>query len=411
MKNRILICVLILLSLLFVSCTYEPQVHEHIYGDYSFDQMFHWKKCLCEHIDKSEHNFENVCIKATCEEEGLESTICIECGYVLKQHIIPALGHELNNLEQFEPTCTKSGNYKETYCLYCDYSIGLDEIPALGHSYESEVTLPTCLSKGYISHTCHCGDTYIDSYVDELGHDIIVDDGTDATCTTTGLTKGEHCSRCDYKVDQEVIPAKGHKESVVVVENNVLPTCVTKGSYDNVIYCNECSEELERVTIIVDELGHTYESVVTLPTCTAEGYTTHTCHCGDTYIDSYVDSLGHDIIIDERVEPTCATTGLTEGEHCNRCDYKVDQEVISAKGHKESEVVVENNVLPTCVTKGSYDNVIYCSECSEELNRVTIIVDELGHDIIIDERVEPTCTTTGLTEGSHCDICGEIRNY
>ena len=305
MKNRILICVLILLSLLFVSCTYEPQVHEHLYGDYSFDEMYHWKKCLCGHIDKSEHNFEYVCIKATCEEEGLESTICIECGYVLKHHTIPALGHELKNLEKLEPTCTKPGHNEGTYCLYCDYSIGLDEIPALGHSYESELTLPTCLSKGYISHTCHCGDTYIDSYVDELGHDIIVDEGTDATCTETGLTEGEHCSRCDYKVDQEVIPAKGHKESAVVVENNVLPTCVTKGSYDNVIYCSECNEELERVTIIVDELGH-------------------------------------DIIIDERVEATCTTTGLTEGGHCSRCDHKVAQEVIPAKGHTYSDEICIN---------------------------------------------------------------------
>ena len=36
-------------------------------------------------------------------------------------------------------------------------------------------------------------------------------------------------------------------------------------------------------------LGHAYESVVTPPTCTEDGYTTHTCsRCGDKYVDSEV---------------------------------------------------------------------------------------------------------------------------
>ena len=30
------------------------------------------------------------------------------------------------------------------------------------------------------------------------------------------------------------------------------------------------------------------------------------------------------------------------------------------------------------------------------------------HNVVIDSAVEPTCTTTGLTEGSHCSNCGEV---
>ena len=33
--------------------------------------------------------------------------------------------------------------------------------------------------------------------------------------------------------------------------------------------------------------SHSYSHVVTAPTCTAQGYTTHTCSCGDTYKDAY----------------------------------------------------------------------------------------------------------------------------
>ena len=39
---------------------------------------------------------------------------------------------------------------------------------------------------------------------------------------------------------------------------------------------------------------HSYTEKVTAPTCTARGYTTHTCACGDSYIDSYTNPLGHD---------------------------------------------------------------------------------------------------------------------
>ncbi|MBQ8427899.1 MAG: hypothetical protein IJX18_01445, partial [Clostridia bacterium] len=42
--------------------------------------------------------------------------------------------------------------------------------------------------------------------------------------------------------------------------------------------------------------GHThdYTDVVTPPTCTEEGYTTHTCECGDSYVDASVAALGHE---------------------------------------------------------------------------------------------------------------------
>ena len=67
-------------------------------------------------------------------------------------------------------------------------------------------------------------------------------------------------------------------------------------------------------------MGHKYESVVTEPTCTEQGYTTHTCRCGDSYVDAYVDALGHDW--DDGVV-TREPTEETEGERlfsCQRCD-------------------------------------------------------------------------------------------
>ena len=43
------------------------------------------------------------------------------------------------------------------------------------------------------------------------------------------------------------------------------------------------------------EHKHIYTDTVTSPTCTEKGYTTHTCACGESYTDTYVDALGHSL--------------------------------------------------------------------------------------------------------------------
>ena len=66
-----------------------------------------------------------------------------------------------------------------------------------------EFSEPTCTEPG----KCSCGLTQGEA----LGHDIVVDEAKAPTCTETGLTAGEHCSRCDaMTVAQEEVPATGH---------------------------------------------------------------------------------------------------------------------------------------------------------------------------------------------------------
>ena len=60
----------------------------------------------------------------------------------------------------------------------------------------------TCTS----AQKCECGKTQGTA----LGHDMVTDAAKAPTCTETGLTAGEHCTRCDHKVAQEVVPATGH---------------------------------------------------------------------------------------------------------------------------------------------------------------------------------------------------------
>ena len=163
---------------------------------------------------------------------------------------------------------TKYANYSSS--SYATFKC----VEAHEHSYTAVVTAPTCTEKGYTTHTCSCGHSYVDTYTDALGH--AWDNGKvtkPATETETGV-KTFTCTRCG-ETKTEVIPALSHE--------------------------------------------HSYKAVVTDPTCTAKGYTTHTCACGDSYVDTYVDALGH--AWDGGTvtkQPTATETGIKTFT-CTRC--------------------------------------------------------------------------------------------
>ena len=72
----------------------------------------------------------------------------------------------------------------------------------------------------------------------------------------------------------------------------------------------------------------------------------------------------------------------------------------------EHEIVIDNEVNPTCtktgLTKGSH-----CSICNEVIVKQEN-VPATGHTEVIDAAVDPTCTEDGLSEGKHCSICNTI---
>ena len=302
------------------------------------------------------------------------------------------------------------------------------------HSYKDVVTAPTCTEKGYTTHTCSCGDSYVDTYTNALGH--AWDEGKvtkEPTETETG-TKTFTCTRCG-ETKTETIPKLAHEHSYKAVVT--APTCTEKGytthtcacgdsyvdtytdalghAWDNgkvtkeptetetgtkTFTCTRCGEtKTETIPKLTHE--HNYNAVVTAPTCTEKGYTTHTCACGDSYVDTYVDALGHAWDNGKVTkEPTETETG-TKTFTCTRCG-ETKTETIPKLTHEHNYNAVVT--APTCTEKGYTTHTCACGD-----SYVDTYVDAFGHAWDNGKVTkEPTETETGVKTFT-CTRCGETK--
>ena len=346
-----------------------------------------------DYVDALGHSEETIpCKDATCTETGLtEGKKCSVCGEILvEQEVIAVLNHSEEILPGKNATCTETGLTEGKKCSVCgEILVAQEVIAVLGHRYETVVTAPTCTEQGYTTYTCACGYSYVDDYVDALGHSEEILPGKDATCTETGLTEGKKCSVCgETLVEQEVIAALGHSEEILPGKD---ATCTETGLTEGK-KCSVCGETLVAQEVIA-VLGHRYETVVTAPTCTEQGYTTYTCACGYSYVDDYVDALGHSEEILPGKDATCTETGLTEGKKCSVCgEILMAQEVIAALGHNYEPVVTE----PTYTTQGYTTHT--CVNCGDSY------VDSYTAPLVPETDVKVTVGTVSGNAGDTVEV-------
>ena len=168
----------------------------------------------------------------------------------------------------------------------------------------------------------------------------------------------------------------------------------------------ECRVSFYNQDTTVPEHTHSYrEDVTKESTCTEAGVKTYTCSCGNVFTKKTA-ALGHQPVTVPAVEPTETEPGKTEGCVCGMCnEILIPQETIPPLGKPgEHKHVYQSAVTqePSCTEVGS---ITYTCSCGD---KYTEEIAATGHQPVIDPAVEPTETEPGKTEGSHCDVCGEI---
>ena len=93
---------------------------------------------------------------------------------------------------------------------------------------------------------------------------------------------------------------------------------------------------------------HNYASKVVQPTCTAQGYTMHTCSCGNSYKDSYVNALGHSYS-----GGACTRCGQKDPNYTQTSgvSYVLSDGVLTVSGSGECTNAWMNNYSPNNVKK------------------------------------------------------------
>ena len=374
-------------------------------------------------------------VAPTCTETGLtEGKHCSVCNTVLvPQEVIKANGHTEVIDKAVAPTCTETGLTEGKHCSVCNTVLVEQEvIKANGHTEViDKAVAPTCTETGLTEgkHCSACNEVLVkQTIVDALGHTEVIDKAVAPTCTETGLTEGKHCSVCNtVLVAQEVVKANGHTE---VIDKAVAPTCTKTGLTEGK-HCDVCKEVLVKQDV-VDALGHTEViDKAVVPTCTETGLTEgkHCDVCGEVLVKQIVvDAFGHTEVIDKAIAPTCTATGLTEGKHCSVCntvivaqtevpviahsyDDKYDETCNECGFVRDAECAHTNTTViagkaPTCTESGLTDGS-KCTKCGEILVEQEVIKAN-GHTEVIDKAVAPTCRETGLTEGKHCSVCNTV---
>ncbi len=204
----------------------------------------------------------------------------------------------------------------------------------------------TCTMSGLRTHVCACGEVKTDT-IAALGHKVVADSAVAATCSSTGLTEGKHCSVCDsVLVAQQTVAKLAH---TVVVDSAVAATCTATGLTEGK-HCSVCDSVLVAQQTVV-KIAHTVvvDSAVAA-TCTATGLTEgkHCSVCVSVFVaQQTVAKIAHIVVVDSAVAATCTATGLTEGSHCSVCDSVfVAQQTVPALGHLFTNYISNPDATP-----------------------------------------------------------------
>ena len=285
-----------------------------------------------------EHQYERVTTPATCTTQGSIADICTICGTRTKISTIPATGHSYTSQVTTAPTCTGEG-VRTFRCSVCDASY-TESVPAAGHRYDAEGVCVDCGVE--FEMFIYMTDTYGDSW---NGSAIEVYTG-DTLLTEVSLTKGALNGEAEvpfvhgqtYQLKWKSSACDNECGFKVTLNGEILVSGQGSNYADGQILCT-----------FETPCAHVYQTVVTPPTCTEEGFTTGTCTiCGYSDIIDTTPAAGHRF-----VDGICTVCGQEEGIANGSCGedlqwrlYDNGTLIISGTGPMENYSIPEDGSEP-----------------------------------------------------------------
>ncbi len=220
-----------------------------------------------------------------------------------------------------------------------------------------------------------------------------------------------------WKADDSTLPSGSHTHTPgEPVQENVVPaSCKEEGSYDEVIYCTECGEEISREAKTIDKLAHTpgeptQDMMAGHPaTCEEAGVkvmVTTCTECGAEISRENVEilPLGHDRYFVEEVPATSIDNGVKAHYACKRCDKLFDAE------DQDKEVTMEDLIIEAEHIRGDADRSgeVDITDVTQIQRYLAEIVGEDAIDLIAadaDRDGEVTIIDATLIQRVLLDIC------
>ena len=321
------------------------------------------------------HDYRLKQVSASCDTDGYNYQECSRCNDSYRTTTIPATGHTWKETSRDPASCQETGKiYLE--CSSCGET-SAETIDIIPHDYKTTIVEPTCQGAGYSYHECTmCGHNYNSASKPQLPHTFVEKSRDPATCTQTGTVYLE-CSCGETSTD---ILAKSDHE------------------YQN----GKCSSCGASDPNYIPPHTHDYNSVVTAPTCTDEGYTTYTCNCGDSYTSDRKNPTGHSYVLG-----VCRKCGADDPDYEPPCDHDYEDGECTECGALDPDYVppcshnYQSSVTPPTCTDGGYTTNT-CSKCGDTYTSTP--TNPTGHSYEDGE-----CTECGASDPDYTPACD--HNY
>lgn len=203
--------------------------------------------------------------------------------------------------------------------------------------------------------------------------------------------------------------------SLLVASSIFLSACDTNASNGMDVSGSEQLNQSSRPENSDNQHQHKYSEKVTAPTCTQQGFTTHTCSvCGDSYTDNYTKETGHQIEEDKCVK--CGIYDVLEVYVFSVYDdVYVESEnsfMFAIEFHNSEDDIVSTDGKLSVLIKIN-DEEVY--QCEKNISKADFEMQDIGSDtdvplfplsipadtIIEPENIIPSGTITFTFEGGN----------